>query len=70
FCKYDSKLEVKYKTKPYFFWNFDLSLSTSKFRLLTKMSSLFFFESAYFTLSPSSSSSIHNIVLPSIHQPP
>ena len=54
------------QNQPMFFWNFDLTLSPPKFRLFTKMPSLFFlffFENTYFTLSPSYSSSIHNIVI-------
>ena len=63
FWKYDSKFAVKHKTNPCFFLNFDLPLSPPKFRLFTKMPSFFFFENVYFTLSPSSSPSIHNIVI-------
>ena len=54
---------LKSNTKlTHIFFELWLSLSPPKFRLFTKMPSLFF-ENAYFTLSSSSSSNIHNIVI-------
>ena len=55
----------------FFFLNFNLPLPPPKFRLFTKMPSFFFsFENVYFTLSPSTSSSIHNIATSINNQPP
>ena len=61
FCKYDSKLKVKYKTNPWFFFKLSFVIFTPKVRIIYK--NAIFFENKFFTLSSSFSSSICNIVI-------
>ena len=70
FCKYDSKLEVKHKINPCFFWNFNLPFSPPKFRLHENAITFFFLKMHILLYHPHLPQVFTILSLPSIHQPP